>query len=186
MSEQVNWDGLFNDSLTNEEWSRPVLNLNPKTALEIGAGTASTTRRLLAQGCKAEASDNSQMICNCLAKYCKSHCFDVLKKWPVGKYEVVHSSGLLEHFTDNEIIKILNEARQHAEIVVSMVPNNQSKGYWNWRNKLQAEGSWPYGDEHCKDTLRPLYEMAGFKEIKEYTVGNDFGDNAYLLVTEGK
>lgn len=187
MSELINWEKSYSDTLTPEDWSKPVLGLKPKTALELGAYSASTTRRLIQQGCKAEANDVSPMICKELKKHCKVHCFDVLGKWSsIGKYDVIHSSGLLEHFTDAEIVKMLKEAKKHAPVVISMVPNNKSKGYWDWRNRLTAEGNWPYGNEQAKDTLVPLYKKAGFKEIKEYYTGNDFGDNAYLLVTEGR
>jgi len=166
--------------VTNYQWLEPILKHAGHKTLEIGCGSGLLSERLRALGYNSWTNDINEIDK-------PNHLiFDVLSEWPDGEYDTVFSSGLLEHFEDDEIIKILKEAKRHANNVISMVPNNNSRGYWIWRNHQTSIGEWPYGDEKTFDTLKPLYKKAGFKNIKEEYCGNDFLDGMYLLVTIGE
>ena len=84
----------------------------------------------------------------------------------------VWSSGLLEHFSDEEIIEILKESvRVCRKGVMSLVPNAGSILYRIGKFKMEKEGTWLYGKETPKFTMKEYFRAAGLKNIKEYSVG---------------
>ena len=56
-----------------------------------------------------------------------------------------------------------------------------------WKKSKEDNGTWEYGLEIPRDTMRPFFENAGLKDIREYSVGDLFatGSEKYLLVTVG-
>jgi 2-polyprenyl-3-methyl-5-hydroxy-6-metoxy-1,4-benzoquinol methylase len=174
------WAKLYENSSTNYEWLAPVLEHAGHKVLEIGCGSGLLSKRLLELGYDAYTNDYNG------AKSERHRVFDVLKKWDNSKYDTIFSCGLLEHFNNEDIIKILKESAKHAKIIISMVPNSGSKGYRDWRKSLEDTGKWVYGDERYFTTLKKYYKDAGIDVIKEGYCGNDFGDGRYLLYTVGK
>ncbi len=85
----------------------------------------------------------------------------------------VWSSGLLEHFSDGEIIHILKEsARICKKGVMSLVPNANSLMYRVGKYKMEQDGTWIYGKEEPKYSMRSYFETCGFKNIIEFSVGH--------------
>lgn len=169
------------------EWSLPILEYAKKgmRVLEIGAGTATTTTRLAKLGIDAWANDYSQEL---VKQYRKGLCFDVMGEWPEENFDLIHSAGLLEHFSDEEIVLILSRAKEHSKYQIHLVPNAKCTAYVSWKDKRIKDNDWPYGDEFPKLSMRKLYKQAGLKLIREYSVGNEFISDGehYLLVSEGK
>ncbi len=84
----------------------------------------------------------------------------------------VFSSGVLEHFSDEQIINILKDSKRLARKgVMSLVPNANAVFYRIGKFKMEHEGKWAYGREVPKLSMRPLFEAAGLTNIQEYSVG---------------
>ena len=99
---------------------------------------------------------------------------DVLQQlpFPDNMFDCVWSSGLLEHFSDDEIQCILSEsARVSKNCVISLVPNAASIPYRLGKWHQESAGQWMYGYEDPKYTLAQFYERAGLHIIREYSIG---------------
>jgi ubiquinone/menaquinone biosynthesis C-methylase UbiE len=85
---------------------------------------------------------------------------------------LVWSSGLLEHFSDEQIIEILKEsARVCKKGVMTLIPNANSIFYRIGKYKMEQEGIWRYGKEVPKFTMKDYFKAARLDNIKEYSVG---------------
>lgn len=101
-------------------------------------------------------------------------CSDVLNSIPIkpNSMDWVWSSGLLEHFSDDEIIHILKESmRVCRKGIMSLVPNANSIFYRIGKFRMEQEGRWSYGKEIPPFTMKGYFKAAGLKNIKEYSVG---------------
>ena len=99
---------------------------------------------------------------------------DILNDFPLEHNAVdwVFSSGVLEHFTDEQIIAILKKsAAVSRKGVMSLVPNSHCLFYRIGKHAQEMAGTWPYGKETPKPTMRPYFEAAGLKDIQEYSIG---------------
>jgi SAM-dependent methyltransferase len=91
--------------------------------------------------------------------------------WPDRSVDWVWSSGVLEHWTDEELGPILREmARISREGVISLVPNARSVFYRLAKHLMEDAGLWPYGRELPRATLKPVFEAAGLQSIREFTI----------------
>ncbi len=87
-------------------------------------------------------------------------------------FDVVFSSGVLEHYDDEKIVRLLREyGKISRKALISLVPNAASLPYRIGKLALEAKGKWQWGYERPLLTLRPHYEAAGLKVIEEVTVG---------------
>lgn len=174
------WAELYANPSTNYEWLEPIIKFsNGHRTLEIGAGSGLLSKKLRELGFDAHTNDINPI------NQPNHHIFDVLGEWDNDTYDTIFSCGLLEHFEDKDIIKILKEAKKHAVQVISLVPNTDCAGYWEWRNSEEQNGTWDYGNERTFRSMEKLYKKAGFNNILEGYCGNDFGDGSYLLFTSG-
>jgi len=179
------------------------------TVLELGSGTAEIAAYLAKNCyCKVDILDNSQKLIDqgkqlfeSLDLITNTYCLDLTQKVPIKdkSYGVVFSSGLLEHFEDNDLQHIINEsARIASRKVVHLVPNSKCKPYVNGKHMQIQAGTWKWGKERDFETLRPYFEKAGLVDIKEYSVAHEHAlrflpddtntqvpDEGYLLVTVG-
>lgn len=160
-----------------------------ETVLELGCGGGGLARHLIDYGCQVTGLDFSL---DALAKFptSKTVCADATKRLPfkAHTFDVVVSSGLLEHFDDLTIVAIIKEAKRVSKrAVVSAVPNANCLGYMAWKQAHETNGTWTYGDEFPKDSLSEEYWAAGFREVFEWSADTtSFGGNAgYLLMTAG-
>lgn len=90
----------------------------------------------------------------------------------VNSVDWVWSSGLLEHFSEQEILHIVKESVNICKKgVMSLVPNARAIPYRVGKFKMERENNWPYGKEIPKTTMRNFFEAVGLKNIKEYSIG---------------
>jgi len=164
-------------------WCKPLLQHSSPgdSMLELGSGTGELSAILGIYSRILHLLDYSEES----IKYAKSlfyelgikgqfYCADILEGIPMGTSSVdwVWSSGLLEHFSDDQIIDILKEsARVCRKGVMSLVPNASSIFYRIGKFKMEQEGTWVYGKEIPKFTMRGYFKAAGLKNIKEYSIG---------------
>jgi len=87
-------------------------------------------------------------------------------------FDLVWSSGLLEHFDDKQIVHILTESRRISRSkVISLVPNANSLMYRVGKWQQENTGRWQWGREDAKGTMAPYFQQAGLLEVSERSVG---------------
>lgn len=165
-------------------WYKPVIEHSAfnDSMLELGSGTGQLSAMLRLNNRITYLLDYSQESINfskALFEMLKLEGFfyssDALKKLPLENSSIdwVWSSGLLEHFSDDQILEILKEsARVCRKGVMSLVPNANSIFYRIGKFKMEQEGRWPYGREIPKLTMKELFVAAGLSNIKEFSVGS--------------
>lgn len=99
---------------------------------------------------------------------------DVTKLLPLpdGYADLVWSSGLLEHFDDVTIDRIVSEStRVSKQKVLSLVPNANSIPYRLGKFVKESTGKWQWGVEDPKLSMKCYFEASALKNIQEYSVG---------------
>ncbi len=164
-------------------WCDPLLRNSSigDSMLELGSGTGELSAILAIYGRIPFLLDFSEASINYAKALFKElgidghfHCEDILAGISLRTSSVhwVWSSGLLEHFSDEKIVDILKEsARICKKGVMSLVPNANSIFYRIGKFKMEQEGTWAYGKETPRFTMKNYFKLTGFKEIKEYSVG---------------
>jgi malonyl-CoA O-methyltransferase len=164
-------------------WIKPLLqnSLFGDSMLELGSGTGELSAILAIYGRISHLLDYSEES----IKYAQAlfleleikgnlYHADILKGIPMTTSSIdwAWSSGLLEHFSDEQIIAILKESvRVCKKGVMSLAPNANAIFYRIGKFKMEQEGTWLYGKEIPKFTMEDYFKAASLKNIKEYSVG---------------
>jgi len=155
--------------------------LENESMLEAGCGTASISAELAISNRKIYLSDFSENILKrATLLFQKSnlalngmYCFDLTKPFPFSdnSFDVIWSSGVLEHWTEEELPPIITEMVRCAKrCVISLVPNERSVLYRFGREYSEHYGVAPWGREIPRTTLRHHFEEAGLVNIYETCV----------------
>ncbi|MFM8358950.1 MAG: class I SAM-dependent methyltransferase [Verrucomicrobiota bacterium] len=182
------WAGLYAETL------EPVRTLNSPVArvlegltrpgervLETGCGSATLSAELAVAGRQIELGDFSADILERARRLFAASGLpapgitlcDLSQRlpWDDGAVDVTWSSGVLEHWTDEELLPIVREqARITRRRVISLVPHSGSLAYRWGKWIAEQDGPWPYGREIPRATLRPVFEAAGLAQVTEDTV----------------
>ncbi len=165
-------------------WCKPLIQYSTPcdSMLELGSGTGELSAILGVYDRAPHLLDYSEGSIDYAKSLFKElkikgcfFCQNILDGMPMetGSIDWVWSSGLLEHFSDEQIVDILKESlRISKKGVMSLVPNAGSMFYRIGKYKMEQEGTWPYGKEIPKYTMKDYFRIAGLKNIKEHTVGN--------------
>lgn len=176
MSDWVSYFEMTNRSILNQcDTSRRLIELiienTPKDGLilEAGCGSALLSLILADYGFKVTALDFDKNVINYAEKRMCLNTLelnfiqgDILKLSQLFKnnyFDVVCHSGVMEHFSDNDIIKSLSEQKMISTQVIFSVPNN--------RNKLTDKH---FGDERFLSNRKwlKLIKEAGFSHVKVF------------------
>lgn len=192
------WAELYNedklDSVTEHllsedynPWTIEMLNLtkNGESVLEIGCGSGETSLALAKAGRVVSALDLSKSSIRIVEEVIKksglqidiqTYCMDAMGELPFTdqQFDCVFHAGLLEHFYQDERIDMLRKWKRICKRMVSMVPNACSVPYRIWKEELERENRWPYGIEMPQKTLYEDFAKAGYRDIKEYTIGFEY------------
>ena len=152
--------------------------------LETGCGNARISAELATIGRKIQLADFSAKILERANKlFAQSglpsphtQLADLTRPlpWADRSVDITWSSGVLEHWTDEELRPIITEmARISRRRVVSLVPYAGSVFYRWGKWTAEQNGTWAFGRELPRQTLRPLFENAGLGNVTEYTVWPD-------------
>ncbi|MGA2498817.1 MAG: class I SAM-dependent methyltransferase [Tepidisphaeraceae bacterium] len=182
------WAALY-DSTTRpirvlaSEVARTVADLTSAgdVLLEAGCGSGVLSAELAIAGRVIELADFSQEILDRAARLFelsglprpKTTLADLTKPlpWTDNAVDTVWSSGVLEHWTDDELRPIIAEmARISRKSVISLVPNSRSIWYRFGKHLAEQAGLWAYGRELPRDSQRKLFAEAGLVNIREFTV----------------
>lgn len=165
--------------------------LRDKSILDVGTGTGQYCIELALRGAKCMGIDkdpesiklanriaNDYQISNCVFR--EIDLFDFKKYEPKDEhYDIVFSMGLLEHFDDSQIIKMLREMSKLGEYVIAGIPYSGSDIYKLSKSYSQKKGTWEYGFERDFLTLSNLFNDAGLTMLHEQVIGS--GSEAYCL-----
>ena len=153
--EYKNWDEYFKTKMKlKKKFLNQVLKYydGKKPVLECGAGTGKFSAYLASKGVKTYAMDLEQAMVEQAKKLSKQispeneiNVFqgDIRKIPFKNKYfSVTHSSGVMEHYYDEEIIEIINEQLRVSDICVFSVPTPyfEKKMFGNERFKKKNKG----------------------------------------------
>lgn len=164
------------------EWLEQLLaSTEPgEMCLELGSGTGALSAALAMQGRKvvlldfsAESLDFSKRLFERLSLEGTFIHADILEKFPLDDNfcDCVWSSGVLEHFSDAELARIMREsARVASRKVISLVPNAASVPYRLGKWLQEQMGIWKYGYESPKFSLRDAFIQAGLVDIREFSI----------------
>lgn len=163
-------------------WIQPLLDNTQTTDsfLELGSGSGELSAILALNNRRSNLLDFSQKNINYSKKLfkilklkAKYHNQDVLKKFPFKDKSIdwIFSSGLLEHFNDEEIEQIMKESSRIAKKgVITLVPNANAILYQIGKFVMQKNNKWPYGLEIPRHTMKSFFKKAGLRKIKEYSI----------------
>lgn len=180
-----------------DDWTIPVFGETQPgdVCLEMGVGTGLQSVRLANDGRIVAGFDSSDEIIGRIQLrnpdvFLSLKVADITQPFPYKDktFDCVWSSGLLEHFTDEELAPIMAESvRVARKKVISLVPNANCKAYMDWKAYKEQTNTWEYGLELPRYTMEHLFLNAGLKNIREYSVGDLFESEGqrYLLVTVG-
>lgn len=193
------WAELYNTSQVNDMvnsiqsnnlyvQSKEILKIVPEGAktLEIASGTGQSSVCLALKGVNSTALDFEQECLNLtnlvsakLNVNVNTICADAFQKpdFKEKEFDYIFHSGFLEHFTKEERINFLKSWKPYCKVIVSMVPNASSLAYRVGKSILEKEGRWEYGVENPLYTQKDEFIEAGYKVIKEYTIGAEHSLN---------
>lgn len=134
-SKSYDLDYLIRNISCHREMFDLIYDENPKKVLEVGSGTGSMSTFLSYLGYAVTSLDNDIKVLSKaknLAKKLNGKVSFVLNdafNIPFGDnyFDVVCHQGLLEHFSDAHIYKLLDEQLRVGKIVVLSVPNDSYK-----------------------------------------------------------
>ncbi|MBX3731601.1 MAG: class I SAM-dependent methyltransferase [Verrucomicrobiae bacterium] len=96
--------------------------------------------------------------------------------WADQSVDVTWSSGVLEHWPDAELVPIVREqARISRRRVIALVPHAGCLAYRWGKSVAEAEGTWPFGRELPRASLRAVFEQAGLRDVTEETLWAEAG-----------
>lgn len=113
---------------------------------------------------------------------------DVTLGFPLedGSFDCVWNSGLLEHFSIEQLEHILKESsRVSRSKVICLVPNAWSVPYRVGKWHQERRGLWRWGYERPMFSLRDGFQRVGLTDIVEYSVGSDHALN-FLVMRGGR
>ncbi len=158
-----------------------ALSQQGESMLETGCGSGVLSAELALAGRDVALCDFSQPILDRAKELFKvsglgapaTFLVDLTKPMPFRdrQFDIVWNSGVLEHWTDEELKPIIQElVRCAKKCVISFVPNERSVFYRYGRESAERHGIAPWGREMPRSSFRSLFEEAGLINVQEASV----------------
>ena len=167
----------------NNEISKLIIDLSRdgETVLETGCGSGVLSAEIALADRDVSVCDFSQPILDRvkllfkISRLNEPKIFhvDLTKPLPFedNQFDVIWNSGVLEHWTDDELRPIIIEiARCAKRCVIALVPNERSVFYRYGRESAEKHGIAPWGREMPRSSLKNAFENAGLINVKEWCV----------------
>ncbi|KXG78804.1 putative glycosyltransferase EpsJ [Fervidicola ferrireducens] len=149
--------------------------------LEVGTGTGLTSLELSLWGAKVTGIDieeESIKLAKMIAERYDIHDCNFklgngfeLTKQGFKDYDIVFNVGVLEHFDDTHIIKMLKEMAESGKYIIIGVPYSGSAVYKLAKDYSQKKNTWEYGVERDFFTFKQLFKEAGIIPLYEEVIG---------------
>lgn len=173
----------------------------PATVLEIGCGSGFTSVLLASIGYPITAIDANRESVQALEQFTKVfpnlgvHKMDMFQLSFGDKvFDVAFSQGVLEHYSDDDIVRALLQQRRVAQTVVVDVPNGRGKvgDYGDersippvqWRKLIQASG-FAIVSESARGIARwseSFPKLLGW--LEDFWIARRFGENSIFVCEE--
>lgn len=162
----------FNDPAYIREFTDLVSKLNIKTALEIGYGSGELVEALRQININAEGIDKSTELSQ--GKQAPYLHNVALEDFNTGKkYDLVYSSGVLEHFEPSELPGVIEKmASLSINWVLNLVPNAKCTTYKN--AKLATAAEWKDEFDYEMEEFMVFHELASLKVFMTGTAGREW------------
>ncbi len=152
---------MFNERHFIDEFKTIVDELGIKSALEIGCRSGELAQVISADGIDIDPQTEGVIKA------------DVMEFEPSKKYDLVYSSGLLEHFTPERAVEIIQRmAAMSKKYILNFVPNGECVAYMKCKAGTTAE--WKDELDYTQDTLEALHAQAGLKIVKSGLAGDEW------------
>lgn len=155
-----------------------------KQVLEAGSGTGKISLRLSMDGAFVTLVDYSPQALEQSRLAFRQKNRDGQAEWvqadirevplPGGGYDLCWSAGVLEHFSLEEQVRILQEMRRLTKPggqVAVLVPYSRCLPYRLGKSYAEAAGTWRYGTEIPIDSLREAFRQAEIEVELETDIG---------------
>lgn len=158
--------------------------INGLKVVEVGCGTGTLALSFCLMGAQATLVDCNEKALSaaakiwedfgCDASFIRGDCLKQMPEELAGKYDLVISSGLAEHFLKDDRRRCLDYHRRLARdggVVYICVPNRLSPFYWCVRLVRKLTGSWKI-DVECPYSRGELLDLARRDGLKNpYVIG---------------
>lgn len=152
---------MFNEPNFIDEFKAIVNELDIKTAFEIGCRSGELSQTIGATGIDIDPQIDGVIKA------------DILDYKSTKKYDLVYSSGLLEHFTPEMAVEIISKmAKLSKNYVLNFVPNSECVAYMKCKVNTSAE--WRDELDYTQETLSALHEEAGLKVVESGLAGHEW------------
>lgn len=169
-SSGASFEFLVNNANCHIPMFKSIFDQKPKKILEVGTGTGSMSIFLSYLGFKVTSLDNDLEVLK--KARALSRNFNGKVKFQFGdgfkmafgngSFDVVFHQGLLEHFSDEQIYKLLDEQLRVSVAVVLSVPNNLYPKKDFGDERLLSKKEW-------ERKLKKRYELIESIEYNPYT-----------------
>lgn len=175
-------ESLEKKQLTWQTREMMKLTVPRERVLEIGSGTGATSLYLSLNGRACTALDFAQPCLDLSAQAAsRLNCglttvfADATMELPfeTNAFDMVFQAGLLEHFEQEDRIKLLRLWGRVGRRMVSIIPNAASLAYRVGKALMEKNGTWTYGLELPQYSLVGEFAKAGFRVTEEYTIGEN-------------
>jgi|LSQX01.1.fsa_nt_gb hypothetical protein len=157
---------MFNEENFVKEFTDFVKSLDVSTAMEIGCQSGELLSPLFDAGIETSGIDIYPKIDGVVQA-------DIREFKDKKKYDLVFSSGLLEHFPIEEIPDIIKKmATLSKNYVLNYVPNSGCIAYMN--NKATTSAEWKDELAFTIDELEKLHKDAGLEVVKSGMTGGEW------------
>ncbi|KHC90229.1 glycosyl transferase family 2 [Thermotoga sp. Mc24] len=156
--------------------------LNKARILEVGTGTGAFSIELALREADVTGIDIDPASVELATRISKDYNIEnaefevgdglkLTESFKPQEFDIAFNMGVVEHFKDDDIIKMLKQMGEVAKFVVVGVPYSGSFVYKTAKETAQKLGAWEYGFERDFLTLEPLIKRAGLIPLHEEVIG---------------
>jgi len=185
-AERDKWDRYYRELATSsevhpsaqvvyEEIAQALLPVVPLggRVLEAGCGAGFQCLSLARRGWRVSLLDFSEQALAVARATFTRHALpatfetgDITAGAGVADHDLVFNSGVLEHYSFDEQVRLVRGmAHRSRDYVLMLVPNRHCHWYWIWRAQQAVVGQWVFGYEKPASDYRPVFEAAGLRYL---------------------